>query len=79
MPHDQRHVKLFRNGRNQAVRIPVEFELSGNEALMHREGDRLVIVPLRKRGLATLLDSWEPLTESLPEVEDQSVNADEIF
>jgi len=38
-----------------------------------------VIVPLRKRGLATLLDSWEPLTESLPEVEDQSVNADEIF
>ena len=21
-----RHVKLFRNGRNQAVRIPVEFE-----------------------------------------------------
>jgi virulence-associated protein VagC len=25
---EQRHVRLFRNGRNQAVRIPVEFELS---------------------------------------------------
>ena len=24
---EHRHVRLFRNGRNQAVRIPVEFEL----------------------------------------------------
>jgi hypothetical protein len=35
------HVKLFRNGRNQAIRIPVEFELPGGEAIMHRDGDRL--------------------------------------
>jgi len=33
----QRHVKLFRNGRGQAVRIPVEFELPGDEAIMHRD------------------------------------------
>ena len=38
---EQRHVKLFRNGRNQAVRIPVEFELPGDEAIMRRDGDRL--------------------------------------
>ena len=37
-----RHVRLFRNGRNQAVRIPVEFELPGDEAIMHRDGERLV-------------------------------------
>jgi antitoxin VapB len=37
----QRHVKLFRNGRNQAVRIPVEFELPGDETIMHRDGDGL--------------------------------------
>src|SRR5436853_6905644 len=37
---EQRHVRLFRNGRNQAVRIPVEFELPGDEAIMHRDGDR---------------------------------------
>jgi antitoxin VapB len=79
MPEDRRHVKLFRNGRNQAVRIPVEFELAGNDALMHREGDRLVIVPVRRRGLAALLDSWKPLAEALPEVEDQLVEGDEIF
>ena len=45
----RRHVRLFRNGRNQAVRIPVEFELPGDEATMHRDGDRLVIEPVRAR------------------------------
>jgi antitoxin VapB len=67
---EQRHVRLFRNGRNQAVRIPVEFELPGNEAVMHRDGDRLVIEPLRKRGLVALLKSMRPLTEELPQIDD---------
>lgn len=39
---DHRHVKLFRNGRNQAVRIPVDFELPGDEAIMIRDGDLLI-------------------------------------
>ena len=38
-----RPVRLFRNGVNQAVRIPREFELPGNEALMRKEGNTLVI------------------------------------
>jgi len=67
---EQRHVKLFRNGRNQAVRIPVEFELPGDEAIMHRDGERLVIEPVRKRGLVALLKSMQPLDESFPEIED---------
>jgi hypothetical protein len=29
----ERHVKLFKNGRNQAVRIPREFELPGEAAI----------------------------------------------
>jgi antitoxin VapB len=67
---DQRHVKLFRNGRNQALRIPVEFELPGDEAIMHRDGDRLVIEPVRKRGLVALLKSMKPLDEVFPEIDD---------
>jgi len=67
---EQRHVKLFRNGRNQAVRIPVEFELPGNEAIMHRDGDRLVIEPVRKRGLIALLKTMEPLEEAFPQIDD---------
>jgi antitoxin VapB len=67
---EQRHVKLFRNGRNQAVRIPVEFELPGDEAIMRRDGDRLVIEPVRKRGLTALLKSMQPLQEDFPEIDD---------
>jgi antitoxin VapB len=67
---EQRHVRLFRNGRNQAVRIPVEFELPGDEAIMHRDGDRLVIEPVRKRGLVALLKTMKPLDEEFSEIAD---------
>ena len=67
---EQRHVRLFRNGRNQAVRIPVEFELPGDEAIMHRDGDRLVIEPVRKRGLIALLKMMKPLEEGFPAIDD---------
>jgi antitoxin VapB len=67
---EPRHVKLFRNGRDQAVRIPVEFELPGNEAIMHRDGDRLVIEPVRRRGLVALLKTMKPLGEDFPEIDD---------
>jgi antitoxin VapB len=67
---EQRNVKLFRNGRNQAVRIPVEFELPGDEAIMRRDGDRLVIEPVRKRGLVALLKSMTPLTEEFTHIDD---------
>lgn len=67
---EHRHVRLFRNGRNQAVRIPVEFELPGDEAIMHRDGERLVIEPMRKRGLVALLKSMKPLDEDFREIED---------
>jgi antitoxin VapB len=67
---EQRHVRLFRNGRNQAVRIPVEFELPGDEAIMHRDGDRLVIEPVRKRGLVALLKSMRPIEDAFPEIDD---------
>jgi antitoxin VapB len=65
-----RRVRLFRNGRNQLVRIPVEFELPGDEVIIHRDGDRLVIDPVRKRGLLALLKTMEPLSEDFPEIDD---------
>ncbi len=67
----ERHVRLFRNGRNQAVRIPREFELPGNEAVIHKEGERLVIEPVRRRSLLQVLATLEPLSEEFPEIDDQ--------
>jgi antitoxin VapB len=66
----ERHVRLFKNGRNQAVRIPREFELPGEEAIMRKEGDKLIIEPVRKLALLELLDTLEPLDEEFPEIED---------
>ena len=67
---EQRRVRLFRNGRNQAALIPVEFELPGDAAIMHRDGDRLVIEPMRKRGLVALLKTMKPLKDDFPEIDD---------
>lgn len=66
----ERHVRLFRNGRNQALRIPVEFELPGKDAIVRKEGDRLIVEPTRRQTLLSLLAGWEPLEEELPEIED---------
>ena len=76
---ERRHVKLFRNGRNQPVRIPVEFELPGDEAIMHRDGDRLVIEPVRKRGLVALLKMMKPLAEHFPGIDDPVPTSEKVL
>ncbi|MCY4550504.1 MAG: AbrB/MazE/SpoVT family DNA-binding domain-containing protein [Defluviicoccus sp.] len=66
-----RHARLFRNGRNQAVRIPREFELAADEVVIYREDRRLVIEPVERRPtLAEVLSSLEPLDEDFPEIDD---------
>jgi len=64
----EQHVKLFRNGRNQAVRIPREFELPGNEAIMRREGKRLIIGPAPPKSLLAVLDKLSPIQEKFPTI-----------
>jgi antitoxin VapB len=67
---DTRRVSLFRNGRNQAVRIPRDFELPGDAALLRREGDRLILEPVPPTSLLEVLATLEPLDEEIGEVED---------
>ncbi len=66
----ERHVKLFRNGRNQAVRIPREFELPGEDAIMRKDGDRLIIEPAAAGSLLRLLATMEPLDDEFPAIPD---------
>ena len=66
----QRHVKLFKNGRNQAVRIPREFELPGEDAIIRKEGDRLIIEPAPPKSLLALLATLAPLEEDFPPIPD---------
>jgi antitoxin VapB len=66
----ERHVKLFKNGRSQAVRIPREFELPGEDAIMRKEGRRIIIEPAPARSLLDVLKTWEPIDDDFGPIED---------
>ena len=65
-----RHVRLFKNGKNQAVRIPREFELPGADAIVRKEGAKLIIEPAAPRSLLDVLASLKPLKEKFPPIDD---------
>lgn len=78
MSTSERHVRLFRNGRNQALRIPREFELEGEEAIIHKEGDRLIVEPIRKGRLQALFAILEALAEPFPNIDDDLPPLDDV-
>ena len=65
----ERRVRLFKNGRNQALRIPRDLELPGNEAILRKEGKRLIVEPVARPSLLTVLASLKPLDEAFPAIE----------
>jgi antitoxin VapB len=74
----ERHVKLFRNGRNQAVRIPREFELPGEDAIIRKDGERLIIEAAPPRSLLALLATLAPLKEEFPPIADPAPDPVEL-
>ena len=62
-----RRATLFTNGSNQAIRIPRDFELPGKEALIRKEGDRLIIEPVPPPRLLAVLATLEPIDETFPD------------
>ena len=64
-----RHVRLFKNGRNQALRIPRDLELPGDEAILRKEGRRLVVEPVARPSLLTVLATLKPLNEDFAGIE----------
>lgn len=77
---DQREAKLFRNNKSQAVRIPADFELPGDRVVIYRDGDRLVIEPLRRKNLLDILAELEPLgpEDRFPDIDDSLLPAKDI-
>ena len=69
-PVAERRVRVFKNGRNQAVRIPREFALPGEDAVIRKEGIRLIIEPAPPKSLLALLATLAPLTEDFPPIRD---------
>ena len=87
-PEAGRRVRLFRNGANQAVRIPKEFEMPGAEAILHREGTRLILEPVlpqyEKGSAAAMLAMLEelrklgPCGDEFPDVDEGMLPLDDI-
>jgi antitoxin VapB len=68
----ERYARLFRNGRNQAIRIPREFELPGTQARLRKEGEALIITPVKERSLLSTLKALRPIVEDFPHIEELS-------
>lgn len=70
-PEPPREAKLFRNNKSQAVRIPADFELPGDRVTIRRDGDRLIIEPVRRKNLLDVLAGLEPLgpEDQFPEID----------
>jgi antitoxin VapB len=51
--------KLFQNGSSQAVRLPKEFRMPGNEVRIFKKGNNVILEPIET--------TWDSLFESLNE------------
>jgi len=67
----ERRVKIVRDGENRTIPIPAEFEFPGDEAVLRREGERLILEPVTKKAsLLEFLDSLQPLDEDFPDIDE---------
>jgi antitoxin VapB len=77
--------KFFRNNRSQALRLPVEFEFSGDRVLIHRDGVKLIIEPVMRPAniveLLAFLKLETPLgtEDDMPLIQDVPAQAEDIF
>ena len=79
-PQGPCRARLFRNGRNQTLWIPRELEFPGDEVILHKEDDRLIVEPVaRRRSLAEILPGLRPLSEDLPEADDPPARPEDVF
>ncbi|WP_366514167.1 AbrB/MazE/SpoVT family DNA-binding domain-containing protein, partial [Rhizorhabdus sp.] len=79
-PIASREAKLFRNNKSQAVRIPADFELPGTSVMIHRDGERLILEPIRRRNILEVLASLDPLgpDDEFPDVDNTLLPAKAI-
>jgi antitoxin VapB len=66
----ERSVKLLRDEESQFIEIPSEFAFPGDDAIMRKEGDKLIIEPAPKHSLLALSETLEQIEEEFPEIED---------
>lgn len=58
--------KIFKNGRSQAVRLPKDFQFAGDEVLIQKHGDAVILIPREK--------AWDVFMEGINEFTDDFFN-----
>lgn len=66
----ERLVKLIRCSRGQFIQIPPEFHLPGDDAVMRKQGGRLIIDPVPPVSLLAILADLQPIAEDFPAIDD---------
>lgn len=72
------HVSLLSDGQHQVLKITDEFALPGTEVLVRKEGNRLIIEPIRPSSLLSLLATLEEITENFSDVDEGLMLLDDI-
>ncbi len=73
-----RHARVFRNGRNQAVRIPREFEFEVEDVIIRKQGNRLILEPAHKMGLLSVLSKLDPVEDEFPDIDSDLGELDDV-
>ena len=59
--------KVFMNGRSQAIRLPKEFRVSGDEVYVTKENDRIILFEKSQK-------TWAEIIRDMPSFPDFDVN-----
>ena len=55
--------KLFKNGRSQAVRLPKEYSLPGDEVFVTKVDGVVMLIPMNEQHWKPLIDSLDKFTD----------------
>lgn len=73
----EQRARVFRNGRNRAVRIPAEFEFEGDEVTLRKEADgSITLLPDKKELSPRDMIEWlkaNPAAGDFPDIDDSDM------
>ena len=64
---DRATAKVFMNGRSQAIRLPKEFRVTGDEVYIVKEKDKIIIYEKPQK-------TWKEIVRDMPAFPDFDVN-----
>ncbi|MBI1294008.1 AbrB/MazE/SpoVT family DNA-binding domain-containing protein [bacterium] len=74
--HSEQVIQVEWSGSQQMIRVPQEFELESREAVIRKEGNRLIIEPVNDSSLLALLMTLSPIEDEFPDVDTDLLSLD---